>query len=184
MNNDDNIIVSLPEHYTQMGYDDAIKGEEKKNNLDGMSEYFYDTGYYLGMNDKTLHSNTSSEQTFGPVDESKDKYNNEDKQTSNAQINNDNFGTKLYEEGKKAAIEGYDINDFIKGFEEGTRMRESLYQVESYKEPNKPNNYSGVSDGEGGIISLEQFEEYGIDPNSPNAREQLETAVQNKYKSR
>lgn len=42
----------------------------------------------------------------------------------------------------------------------------------------KSKNDSGVSDGKGGHIALDQFEQYGIDPTDPNAKEELEAAVQ------
>jgi hypothetical protein len=41
----------------------------------------------------------------------------------------------------------------------------------------KSKDDSGVSDGNGGIISNEQFEEHGISPSDPNAKEELEQAV-------
>lgn len=45
----------------------------------------------------------------------------------------------------------------------------------------KSKNDSGVSDGKGGNIANSQFEKYGIDPSSANAKSQLEKAVQEEY---
>lgn len=47
----------------------------------------------------------------------------------------------------------------------------------------KAKNDSGVSDGKGGVISSEQFAQYGIDPNSPTAKTQLESAVKAEYEA-
>lgn len=168
------------------GYTDAAEGRKKIEHGAGMDGYAYDLGFDQGLTDRIRFSNQSSNKSFGPIDSIPVEVNrvkddginsiatNEDK------VINSFSKEKLFEEGKKAALENYDVNDFIEGFEEGLRMKAIIHANQSRMTDDKTQHYhsSGVSDGHGGMIALKQFEEYGIDPSLPNAKEALEEAVQ------
>lgn len=188
VSNTNPIADSFSYNYNK-GYTDAVEGRKKiEYSSGGMDKYAYDRGFDQGMTDKFMNSNKSNTSyvTFEPIEE-KNITNDrgaftitEEKPIVEEKVINNVSKEKLFEEGKKAALENYDVNDFIEGFEEGLRMKAIIHENQSRITDDKTLHYhsSGVSDGHGGMIALEQFEEYGIDPSLPNARELLEEAVQ------
>lgn len=68
-------------------------------------------------------------------------------------------------------------------YKEITSYTEKLEEEIKNTPAEKHKNDSGVSDGQGGTIAKDDMESHGVNPSSPNAKEEYENAVEKEYEN-
>lgn len=149
-------ITDEEEHEIFTVYSNCYSMDTSKMNVKDMTIHSLQSRFEIYMNDKidTMLNRTTDEQ-INPYDS--------------------------IDEMSKYVAENININLYrpAKDYEE---YQEKLF-LKSGNVTIKSKNDSGVSDGKGGVISSEQFAQYGIDPNSATAKAQLEAAVKAEYEA-
>lgn len=79
---------------------------------------------------------------------------------------------------KEEVIAGIDLTNY----KEITSYTEKLEEEIKSTPAEKHKNDSGVSNGQGGTIAKDDMESHGVNPSSPNAKEEYEQAVKEEYK--
>lgn len=80
---------------------------------------------------------------------------------------------------KEEVIAGIDLTNY----KEITSYTEKLEEEIKSTPAEKHKNDSGVSNGQGGTIAKDDMENHGVNPSSPNAKEEYEQAVKEEYKN-